>query len=314
MEDVVRRSGVGRMTVYRRFARRDDLVNALAARETRRFLAAVDDGIAGAESPSDGVVEAFLAAVSYTRKHPILRRLAEVGPARAVDFAESPDAALLAMGSGFIARHLHGDRPGRRPRKRCGWPTCSPGSSPPTSRCRRRPRRMVPDLSLAGVRLVIADHAMGLPVLRTLSLCTCCRHYPGAAAGRTASLTRPAVSAFPDRVVGSACALSFSRLARRSLTLRPAHSRCHLFRDTHSEGFSHFVTSMAAPVASGWSVSPGGICTHWKAPPLHGAHPQRSSHVPKYSALDEPGRVVCSSPSSEQITLHAFGIVLRRRL
>src|SRR5665648_973470 len=40
-----------------------------------------------------------------------------------------------------------------------------------------------PDLSLAGVRLVIADHAMGLPVLRTLSLCTCCRHYPGAAAG-----------------------------------------------------------------------------------------------------------------------------------
>src|ERR1700693_1548471 len=28
-----------------------------------------------------------------------------------------------------------------------------------------------------------SDHAVGLPVLRTLSLCTCCRHYPGAAAG-----------------------------------------------------------------------------------------------------------------------------------
>jgi hypothetical protein len=27
-------------------------------------------------------------------------------------------------------------------------------------------------LRLAGIRLVIADHAMGLPVLRTLSLCT----------------------------------------------------------------------------------------------------------------------------------------------
>ena len=40
-----------------------------------------------------------------------------------------------------------------------------------------------------------------------------------------------------------------------------AHSRCGLhtravtvFRDTLSEGFSHFVTSIAAPVASGWSV------------------------------------------------------------
>ena len=42
-------------------------------------------------------------------------------------------------------------------------------------------------------------------------------------------LFRPAVSAFPDRVVGSACASSFSRFAQCSLTLRPAHSRCHQF-------------------------------------------------------------------------------------
>src|ERR1039458_1690540 len=88
---------------------------------------------------------------------------------------------------------------------------------------------MAADLSLAGVRLVIADHAMGLPVLRTLSLCTCRRHYPGAAAGRTTSLIHPTVSAFPERVVGSACASSFSRFARRLLALRPAHSRCHQF-------------------------------------------------------------------------------------
>jgi adenylate cyclase len=33
---------------------------------------------------------------------------------------------------------------------------------------------------------------------------------------------------------------------------------------------------MPAPVASGWSESPGGACTHWKAPPCHGAHPQRT--------------------------------------
>src|SRR5580704_9464607 len=86
-----------------------------------------------------------------------------------------------------------------------------------------------PGLSLAGVRLIIPDHTLGSPVFRTLSLCTCCRHYPGAAAGLTTSLVHPDVSAFPERVVGSACASSFSRLARRSLTLRPAHSRCHLF-------------------------------------------------------------------------------------
>ena len=42
-------------------------------------------------------------------------------------------------------------------------------------------------------------------------------------------------------------------LLRRSLALRPAHSRGHQFVARYTEGFSHFVTSMTAPVASGWS-------------------------------------------------------------
>src|SRR6202045_3819533 len=86
-----------------------------------------------------------------------------------------------------------------------------------------------PGLSLAGVRLIIPDHALGLPVLRPLSLSTCRRHYPGAAAGRTPRSSHPAVSAFPGRGAGSACTSTFSRLAWRSLALRPAHSRCHQF-------------------------------------------------------------------------------------
>ena len=91
----------------------------------------------------------------------------------------------------------------------------------------RHPR--APSLSLTGFRLVIADHALGLPVFRALSLCTCRRQYPGVAAGRNLRSTRPAISAFPDMAVGSAYTSSFSRLAQRSLALRPAHSRCHQF-------------------------------------------------------------------------------------
>ena len=133
-----------------------------------------------------------------------------------------------------------------------------------------------PGLSLAGVRLVIPGHALGLPVLRTLSLCTCCRHYPGAATGHTLRSSHPAVSAFPERVVGSACTSSFSRLARRSLALRPAHSRGHQFVTRYTEGFSHFVTSMPAPVASGWSGCRVGLAPAGEAPPCHGAHPKRA--------------------------------------
>ena len=48
-------------------------------------------------------------------------------------------------------------------------------------------------------------------------------------------------------------------VARRSLELRPAHSRRHLYVTSYTEGFSHFVTSMTAPVASGWSVRRVGL-------------------------------------------------------
>jgi len=65
--------------------------------------------------------------------------------------------------------------------------------------------------------------------LRALSLCTCCRHYPGAATGCIPRSSHPAVSAFPDSTIVSACTSSFSRFARRSLALRPAHSRGHQF-------------------------------------------------------------------------------------
>ena len=73
---------------------------------------------------------------------------------------------------------------------------------------------------------------------------------------------------FPIQIV----ALQFTRVAACTLALSP-------IRDTLIEGFSHFVTSMTAPIASGWSGSPGGACTHWKAPPLHGARHKRSLGV-----------------------------------
>ena len=113
-------------------------------------------------------------------------------------------------------------------------------------------------------------------VARAFLLCTCCRHYPGTATGGPALLIHPVVSVFPGMAAGSTRAFSFSRLTQRSLTLRPAHSRCHRI-SWHAlpEGFNHFVSSMIAPVASGWSGLPGGICTHRKAPPLHGARHKR---------------------------------------
>lgn len=58
---------------------------------------------------------------------------------------------------------------------------------------------IAPGLSLTGVRLIIADHAMGFPVLRAFSLCTCCRHYPGAATGR---VLRSSIQSYQPSPIG----------------------------------------------------------------------------------------------------------------
>ena len=84
-----------------------------------------------------------------------------------------------------------------------------------------------PGLSLAGVRL--------LNRLSTPRGFPCCVRFPGVHAAATTPAQRlgfhllvsPAVSTFPARVIGSVRASTFSRLARRSLALRHAHSRCH---------------------------------------------------------------------------------------
>jgi hypothetical protein len=90
-------------------------------------------------------------------------------------------------------------------------------------------------------------------VLRSLSLCTCCRHYPGAAAGRITSLIHPSRISLPRkghrvglRIVLFEAYSAFTRITACTLARSPS-------RDPLSEGFGYFVTSIAAPVASGWS-------------------------------------------------------------
>jgi AcrR family transcriptional regulator len=104
VEDVVRRAGVSRMTAYRRYPRRDDLIEALVQRETQRFLAAVAAGISSAQDPRDGVAEAFIAAVRFSRAHPMLRRAGQTDSALSAD----DSARLLEMGSAFIAGQISG--------------------------------------------------------------------------------------------------------------------------------------------------------------------------------------------------------------
>jgi hypothetical protein len=96
------------------------------------------------------------------------------------------------------------------------------------------------DLSATPQRPACPSRASGWSSLTTPWGFPCCVRFPCVHAVTTTPAQRlgslllylPAVSAFPEMAIGSACATSFSRLAQCSLTLRPAHSRCHHIRGT----------------------------------------------------------------------------------
>lgn len=82
IEDVARRAGVSRMTVFRRFENKQGLVDVVIAREVRRGMEELDLLWEGAETLEDRLVEGFAFAGRYVRHHPlfegILRREPEV--------------------------------------------------------------------------------------------------------------------------------------------------------------------------------------------------------------------------------------------
>src|SRR3954453_16658759 len=59
MEDVARRAGVARITVYRRFESKARLVEAVVLGEAQRFFAELEAATARFDSVEDRIVEAF---------------------------------------------------------------------------------------------------------------------------------------------------------------------------------------------------------------------------------------------------------------
>jgi TetR/AcrR family transcriptional regulator, repressor for uid operon len=80
MDDVARRASVGRMTVYRRFASKPALIEALSIRECRRCLTMIGEAIDPIAPVVDRAVAVFVTVLRICREHPMLERLARVEP------------------------------------------------------------------------------------------------------------------------------------------------------------------------------------------------------------------------------------------
>lgn len=106
MEDVARRSGVGRATLYRRFPTKGALIDAVVLAEARRYL----DGSAQARSQAttfeDRMVYSTVFSVTFMREHTLLKKLLRTEPetilpsltvdaGAIIDYTTEHSAALL---------------------------------------------------------------------------------------------------------------------------------------------------------------------------------------------------------------------------
>src|SRR6516162_5919083 len=156
-------------------------------------------------------------------------------------------------------------------------PELRPLSSTGVTRLPRyyRPLRhpKAPDPSLTGDRLLILKHALGLPVLRASSWCTCCRQYPGTAAEFLFARSLSRISLPRKRRRVDLCIFlfedcsAFTRVTACTLATSPK------VVTLYTKGFDYFVTSIAAPVASGWSIGRVGFSPTGRRR-LFTAHPQ----------------------------------------
>lgn len=106
MEDVARRAGVSRVTVYRRFANKDALVEQVVRREFRRYFDRFLVDIRRADTAADRVVIGFTGSLRAIRSNPLIGGLMEVEPEAVVPSLISDGGRTMATVRRFLAGQL----------------------------------------------------------------------------------------------------------------------------------------------------------------------------------------------------------------
>lgn len=106
VNDIARRAGVGRMTVYRRFPHRDQLVTAALLREARAELRAMGRTLSTLDDVEAQLVEGFVRSVQTARTHPLFVRLMETEPEDVALRLTLRGASTLELVRGFVVTLL----------------------------------------------------------------------------------------------------------------------------------------------------------------------------------------------------------------
>ena len=117
MEDIARRCGMSRITIYRRFPKKENLVQAVVLRELQSFLGRLEQVGADAPgqlSPGDKMAERIALALQYLGNHPLLRRLLRTEPESILPSLTVDGAPVVDMAREHIAAFIRQDLFGTR--------------------------------------------------------------------------------------------------------------------------------------------------------------------------------------------------------
>jgi AcrR family transcriptional regulator len=106
IDDVAKRAGVSRVTVFRRFTNKERLVEFVVAREIRRAMQELDRAWAGG-TLEDRLVHGFAFAMRFTRGHPLFGRLLHSEPEVILPLVTVDGGPALALYRSLIAQRLH---------------------------------------------------------------------------------------------------------------------------------------------------------------------------------------------------------------
>ncbi|GGK98790.1 TetR/AcrR family transcriptional regulator [Nocardia jinanensis] len=106
LDDIARRAGVTRVTIYRRFSGKDDLIEATLSREIGRVLGEATT-IATTTSGIDAQIEeTVLYILRLTRTHPLVTQLLAVAPDEALGFYTVRGEEMVSQGIEYITAVL----------------------------------------------------------------------------------------------------------------------------------------------------------------------------------------------------------------
>lgn len=103
IEDIARRAGVDRVTVYRRTGSKNDIARMVITRDAQRLFARTAAHIADADSLEDQIVVALTGLLHGLRDHALLNRLVRLEPDETLPKITIQADDMLAMGIRWAA-------------------------------------------------------------------------------------------------------------------------------------------------------------------------------------------------------------------